>query len=135
MKIFRLIFPENSRDFYGKRWLNVVLRSVHLCGACGYAGGVLLDVTSEPVRIFYLVTAISGLIMMAIDIISNGIWIIQNRGWLIILKIFLLGQLPLIAPYEKWGLLGIVVLSSLVSHATANFRYYSPLHRRKIEKL
>ncbi|MCP4754696.1 MAG: hypothetical protein GY866_27765 [Proteobacteria bacterium] len=135
MSLLRIFFPENSRDFFGKRWLNVLLRSVHLVGASGYTGAVFFDVTSEPARIFYLVTALSGLVMVAIDIISNGIWIIQNRGWIIILKIILLGQLSLIAPYEKWGLLGVIVLSSLVSHATANFRYYSPFHRKKIEYL
>lgn len=133
MSLFRLVFPKDSRDFWGKRWLNVVMRSMHLCGASGYAGGILLDVASEQVRIFFLITAISGLIMMVVDIFSNGIWLIQNRGWLIVLKIILLGMLPLIAPYQKWGLLGIIILSSIVSHATADFRYYSPFFLKKLK--
>jgi len=111
------------------------MRTLHICAATGYGGGVLLDQPYEQIRLFYILTAISGLTMVLVDVFSNGIWLLQNRGWLIILKIVLLGTLWLIAPYEKWGLLGIIALSSIVSHGTANFRYYSPFFRRRIEDL
>jgi len=135
MNLFRLVFPEQNRGFWGKRWLNVYLRSAHLCGACGYSAGILFDVTSKHVLTFYLITAISGLLMIVIDVFTNGIWIIQNRGWMIILKTVLAGHLLLIAPYEKWGLFAIIIFSSIVSHATGNFRYYSVFHRKRVDLL
>lgn len=133
--MFRLIFPENSRRIPGKRWLSVILRSLHLCSASGYAGGFLFDVPYEQLRLFYITTAISGLLMILLDLVSNGIWLIQNRGWMIIVKVLLLGQLAVFSPYEKWGILGIVFLSGIVSHGTSGFRYYSILHRRMVEKI
>lgn len=135
MSLYRFVFPENSRRFPGKRWLNVVMRSLHLCSASAYTGGFLFDVPYEQLRFVYITTAITGLIMMLMDILSNGVWLIQNRGWLILLKVLLLGQLALIDPYQKWGILGIIFLSGIVSHGTAAFRYYSLFHRRMIEKL
>jgi hypothetical protein len=135
MGLFNFVFPKDSRHFFGKRWLNVLLRSVHLCSASGYAGGFFFDVPAEELRLFYIVTALSGLVMILFDVYSNGVWLIQNRGWMILLKVVLLGQLALIDPFQKWGIFGIILLSGVVSHGTAGFRYYSIFHRRMIEKL
>ena len=33
------LFPAESRQFYGQRWLNILLRSVHLLGVAGVGGG------------------------------------------------------------------------------------------------
>ncbi len=132
MSLQTIFFPEESRGFWGKRWINVLLRSLHLCGVGVYTGGVFFNVAPDLVLESYVFTAITGLIMMGIDIYSNGKWVIQNRGWLIILKVVLLGLLPHIGIYKKWGVIGIILLSSLVSHATADFRYFSPLHGKKI---
>ncbi len=135
MALFRLVFPENSRHFPGKRWLNVITRSFHLCAASGYAGGFLFDLPYEQLRPYYIATAVTGLLMIFLDLFSNGVWLIQNRGWLIILKIIFLGELILIDPYQKWGIFAIILLSGIVSHSTSGFRYYSIIHRRMIEKL
>lgn len=135
MNFFRVVFPEESRRFPGKRWLNVIIRSIHLCSASGYAGGFLFDVPYEQLRIFYIATALTGLAMILMDVLTNGVWLIQNRGWMILLKVILLGQLALIDPYQKWGILGIIFLSGIVSHGTAAFRYYSIYHRQMVEKL
>ena len=121
MSLLSLIFPQDSRHFFGKRWLNVLLRSVHLCSSSGYAGGFLFDVPAEQLRLLYIVTAITGLIMILFDVLSNGVWLIQNRGWMIILKVLLLGQLALLDPFQKWGIFGIILLSGIVSHGTAGF--------------
>ncbi|MFH2133408.1 MAG: hypothetical protein ABIK68_23765 [bacterium] len=133
--MFRFVFPEDSRHFPGKRWLSVIVRSFHLCFASGYAGGFLFDIPYEQLRLFYIGTAVTGLLMILMDLISNGVWLIQNRGWMIILKIVLLGQLALIDPYQKWGIFSVILLSGIVSHGTSGFRYYSIIHRRMIEKL
>lgn len=135
MSLFRLLFPENSRRFPGKRWLNVILRSLHLCSASAYAGGFLFDIPYEQLRFAYIVTAFSGLAMMLIDLLSNGVWLIQNRGWMIVLKVILLGQLALFDPHQKWAILGVIFFSGIISHGTASFRYYSVIHRRMIENM
>jgi len=135
MNLIRLIFPSESRRIPGKRWLNVIFRSLHLCSASTYAGGFLFDVPYEQLRIFYITTALTGLAMMLMDVLTNGIWLIQNRGWMMLLKVILLSHLALLDPFQKWGIVGIIFLSGIVSHGTAAFRYYSLAHRRMVENL
>lgn len=133
MKIKEILFPAENRTFLGKRWMKVILLNVHLCGVCGYVGGILFDVESDLLSTYFLFATISGFTLAAVEIYSNCIWLVQNRGWMILLKVGLLPLLHLTAPYEKWGLLAIVFLSGWISHAKGNFRYYSILHRRRID--
>jgi hypothetical protein len=132
MSLRQFLFPVESRSFWGKRWLNVIFRSVHLCGMGVYTGGVFFGVAQAAVMPSYLVTAFSGLAIMGMDLFGNFKFVFQNRGAFILVKLVLLGMLPHFPEYQKWGLLGIIVVSSVISHATANFRYYSLFHRKQI---
>ncbi len=132
MDLYRIFFPIESRGFWGKRWLNVVFRSIHLCGIGIYTGGVFFDIAPELILPSYLTSSLSGLAIMGMDLYSNGKWIFQNRGFFIVIKLILLGVLPHIGTYQKWGLLVVIVFSSVISHATADFRYYSLFHRKRI---
>jgi hypothetical protein len=132
MKLRKIFFPAESRRFFGKRWLNVIFRSLHLCGTGVYTGGVFFDVAPELICPSYLVSSLSGLAIMGMDLYCNGKWVLQNRGLFVLTKLILLGILPHIGEYQKWGILVIIVLSSLIAHATADFRYYSLFYRRRI---
>ncbi|MBU2510189.1 hypothetical protein KJ966_02590 [bacterium] len=132
MSLYRIFFPLESRSLWGKRWLNVVFRSLHLCSIGIYTGGVFFDISSELVMPSYIIAALSGLAIMAMDLYSNGKWIFQNRGLFIVIKIVLLGVLPHLGSYTRWGVLGIIIFSSYISHATADVRYFSVFHRKRI---
>ncbi len=132
MGLYNVLFPENSRTVPGKRWLNVVMRTLHLCGMGVYTGGVFFDVVSNMIFPSFIITAVTGLIIIAMDLVSNGKWIFQNRGIFIIFKIILIGLLPHVGIFKKWGIMGIIIISSYISHATADVRYYSFFHRKRI---
>ena len=132
MSVKQIFFPEESRSLWGKRWLNVIFRTAHLCGIAVYTGGVFFNITTELVMPSYLISAVSGLAIMVMDLYTNGKWVFQNRGLFIFIKIGLLGVIPHFGEFMKWGVLGIIVLSSYISHATADVRYYSVFHKRRI---
>ena len=135
MNLFRLIFPESNRHFAGKRWIRVILRSLHICGVSVVVGGVFFGVSTQQLAEFYMITLSSGLILMLIDIYTNGVWIIQNRGWLILVKIGILVNLSVFENNSKWVLLLIVFFSGIISHATSDQRYYSLYHRKRVDLL
>ena len=133
MELKNILFPPENRTFWGKRWIKVILLNLHLCGVCGYVGGVWVDAANNLLPTYLLIAITTGFILVAVEVYSNCVWILQNRGWMILLKVVLLPFLHFIAPYEKWGLLGIVFLSGWISHAKGNFRYYSIFHRKRID--
>ena len=132
MLIKELIFPEQSRGFIGKRWLDIILRTIHLLGLLGIAGGVLFAADKSLWFPYFLSTVLSGLAMISLSIWPNGKWLLQNRGLAIMVKFLLLFLLPFLPNYELHILVLIVIISGISSHAPARFRYYSPILGKEI---
>mgnify|MGYP000156022177 CR=1 FL=1 len=127
MKIKSLLFPSQARDFSGLRWLNITLRSLHLIGMAGMAGGYLYQTSLVALLPFWGITLYSGLAMVGLAIWANGRWLLQLRGWVVLFKLLLLWSLPwldgVIADGAAWGFIVIILLSSVIAHAPAKLRY------------
>ncbi len=132
MRIKSVLFPPQARDFRGLRWLNITLRSLHLVGMAGMAGAYLYQVSQSTLLPFWLITVYSGVVMVGLAIWSNGRWLLQLRGAVILVKLLLLWSLPwldrVIADGAAWGFIMIILLSSLIAHAPAKVRYRFVVH-------
>ncbi|MFO7593048.1 MAG: hypothetical protein R6X15_03250 [Pseudomonadota bacterium] len=135
MSPYRMLFPAGNRSFPAMRWVNILLRTVHLIGVAGLAGAYLYEVAPEEWRPYLWLTLISGIGMIAVSLYANGVWLLQLRGQVILFKLLLL-LFMLWWPVYKLELgLAVIVLSSVIAHAPGNLRYYSPWHRRRIDSI
>ena len=75
---------------------------------------------------------VSGSLLMLIDVVSNPVWIVQVRGIVIFVKLLLLVFLGGDPSLDRWLLIGVIVMSAVISHAPGKLRYYSVYHRRAI---
>ncbi len=134
-----IIFPSQPRDFPGLRWLNITLRSVHLVGMAGMAGGYLYQGSTVTLLPFWELTFYSGLVMVGLAIWANGRWLLQLRGWVILFKLLLLWVLPwldgVMSNGSAWGFVLIILLSSLIAHAPGKVRYRLVVHLRGVGAL
>ncbi len=132
MNLKVLLFPSSARDFHGLRWLNITLRSLHLLGMAGMAGGYLYQASAAALLPYWAITLYSGLAMVGLAIWSNGRWLLQLRGAVILLKLLILWTLPwfdsLFEDGGGWGFMLIILLSSVISHAPARLRYHFVVH-------
>ncbi len=130
-----LLFPRRSRGFSGLRWVNILLRTLHLLGMAGLGGGFFYAAIGDAWLGFLYLTLVSGVGMVLLSIWSNGIWLLQLRGHAILLKVLLL-LLALAWPAHKMALLvAVIIISGLIAHAPGNIRYYSIFYRKPIERL
>lgn len=130
-----LIFPRESRFFPGQRWVNVLFRTLHLVGLGGLGAGFLYPAADDSWRIYLDLVLLSGVGLMLISLYSNGIWLLQLRGQVILLKLLLLAMIPLFPGVTETLFILVILLSGWISHATGDMRYYSPFHRRRIDFL
>ena len=139
MSIKPLLFPPQARDFPGLRWLNICLRSAHLVGMAGMGGSYLFSTGLNPLLDFWLITLLSGLAMVGLAIWSNGRWLLQLRGWVILFKLLLLWLLPwldgVIANGAAWGFVVIILLSSVIAQAPGKVRYHFVVHLKGVRAL
>jgi len=130
-----LLFPRESRLFRGQRWVNILLRTLHLLGMAGIGGGYFYASAGDVWQGFLYLTLVSGLAMMLLSIWSNGIWLLQLRGHAILLKLVVLLLMLLWPVYQAAGLVLVIVISGLIAHAPGNVRYYSIFFRRRLDTL
>ncbi len=127
------LFPPRKRDFAGKRWLKIGLRTAHLMGLAGIGGGYFYRVDSALWLPFLWLIIVSGVLMLLVEVWSHGIWLLQLRGLAIILKIMLLGvgaTLP--DSLDPLLMMVIILISGVIAHAPGRLRYFSPFYRRRI---
>lgn len=135
MSLRQLLFPAESRLFPGQRWVNISLRTLHLIGVAGLGGGFLYTAEGDTWRAFLDLTIWSGIGLTIISLWNNGIWLMQLRGQAILLKLLLLGLMPLLPLLRLPLFITVLIISGVIAHAPAKVRYYSIYHRRMIEKL
>ncbi|PKO90096.1 MAG: hypothetical protein CVU18_01930 [Betaproteobacteria bacterium HGW-Betaproteobacteria-12] len=111
---------EQIRDFPGKRWLNLALRTAHLAGLV-LLGAALLG--AGDLRSGALLTFGSGLAMFAIDLWANPAHLGETAGAGILVKLALVGLMALLPEHALSLFWLVLALSALLSHAPGAFRH------------
>lgn len=129
------LFPIDKRDFPGRRWLSITLRTLHLIGIAGLAGAYLFHLPDNQWMPYLWLAVLSGFLMAAMAIYVDGIWLLQLRGQAIFLKLLLLSTVFwLFDEPQTMIYLLVIILSGVVSHAPGKVRYYSLWHRKVLTK-
>lgn len=129
------LFPIDKRDFPGRRWLSITLRTLHLMGIAGLAGAYLFHLPDDQWMPYLWLAVLSGFLMAAMAVYVDGIWLLQLRGQAIFLKLLLLSTVFWLFDEPQSGIyLLVILISGVVSHAPGKVRYYSLWHRKVLTK-
>ena len=110
------------RTFPGQRWVNILLRSLHLVGVAGLGAGFIHGLPESRWILFWYIAMSSGGALMLLYIWSSITWLLQTKGLVILFK---LGLLALAGLFPQWGsalFMAVVVLSSVMAHAPGAVR-------------
>ena len=112
------------RFFRGQRWLNIALRSLHIIGVVGMGTGFLTrHPPDDSFRLYLVLTLSTGLGMTLLDAWSNRQWLTQLSGQTVVLKVLLLGLIPLWPTAGEALFILVILISAVVSHAPARIRH------------
>jgi len=135
VKLYRLLIPTTPRAFPAQRWVRISLRTLHLIGVAGLGGGFLYDAEPAMWMPYLSLTLATGVAMVAIEVWSTGLWLIQVRGLSVMIKLALLLWLLRTDQFQLPLAVAIIVISGIVSHAPGSVRYFSVFHWQRLEKL
>lgn len=113
------------RRFPGQRWLNIGLRSAHLVGIAGVAGGFLFDLPETRWAVYWHLTLVTGMLLAALYVWTDAGWLLKLKGQAILAKLALLA---LAYAYPAWRMqlfLLIILLSAFFAHAPDRVRSYA----------
>ncbi|MGM0593680.1 MAG: hypothetical protein ACQETD_04000 [Pseudomonadota bacterium] len=118
-------FPTQARYFPGQRWLNILLRAAHLIGVAGIGGGFLFAVEESLWRPWWWLTLVTGVLLSLLYLYSDGRWLLQLKGQVILLKLILLALAFALPPWRAELFVLVILLSALIAHAPGAVRGYS----------
>ncbi|MGB0468221.1 MAG: hypothetical protein ACPGF7_11930 [Pontibacterium sp.] len=129
------LFPLNKRNFPGKRWLGISLRTLHLIGIGGLAGAYLYQLPESLWHNYLILAVVTGCLMACIEIYVDAIWLLQLRGQAIFIKLLLLSTVFWLFDKPQPEIYFIVmIISGIVAHAPGKVRYYSLWHRKVLTR-
>lgn len=108
------------RDFRGRRWLSVFLRSAHMVAVIAFAA-VLLTTTPLP-EYSGSAVLITGILIWLLDIWQKPGHLVEGAGLSMLLKLILIVGM-IYSPGLRVPLFWIIVIwSAVFSHAPSSFR-------------
>ena len=114
--------PSNRRDFPGRRWLLVALRSLHLVGVV-LVGSALLTGHDEYRRGAAALMLLTGLGLYGIEVWSKPRHAVELAGLFIPLKLLAVAAMVVLPQFAAALFWLLLIASSVVSHAPAHFRH------------
>ncbi|MDP6553077.1 MAG: hypothetical protein QGG71_00330 [Pirellulaceae bacterium] len=127
--LVNILVPDQPRVLpYARAW-NMAFRTIHI-GVTGILfGGHVFDVAAERLLIWLYLSIATGIGLIVIEAYPSCRWFYQGRGVAVLLKLVLLGIVPLLWDYRVAILSAVIIIASVGSHMPGRFRYYSLLHR------
>ena len=133
MNLFSVDPLPPNRNFPGQRWVRICLRSGHLLFMGLLVGGVAQGIPMSQLPEAYWGTLLTGGLFALLDFYNTFVWIYQIKGWVVILKIFLMAMAGQSEHNALLFLGAAVILGGISSHMPGSLRYYSVLHRRVLK--
>ena len=131
----KTFFPQRSRFFLGQRWINITLRAVHLASIV-LLGTSLLAINTEYLQQGAALTVLgSGFGLAVLYTFSNGAWLIQLCGQVVIAKLALVTAMTIWPDAAVVLFFVLIALSTAIAHAPASVRHYSIYHGCRLDHL
>ncbi len=111
---------DNVRDFPGRRWLNLSLRTIHLAGIV-LLGAALLGAGGITTGAW--LTLLSGIGMFAGDAWANPAHLREVAGFGVLVKLALVAVMAVFPPIALPVFWAILLFSTLLSHAPGRLRH------------
>jgi hypothetical protein len=120
-----LLFPAAPRRFKWARPAQLVLRSLHIAAMALVVGAIPFGGAYESLRLPILLTVVSGLLLLAIDLARDAAFLVQGSGVALLLKLGLLGLGALQPAARLPWYLAATLVASIGSHMPGSWRHFS----------
>jgi hypothetical protein len=133
MTLRELLLPEPRRRLPGARIWNVSARTIHLAATGTLLGGHVFGVDPANLLPWLWVAAISGGIILGIEVYGSLDWLCQLGGVAVLLKLAILCMIPFAWSVRVPLLFVVVLIAGVGSHMPGRLRHYSLLYRRVVK--
>lgn len=103
--------------------VRALLRTMHILGGGVLIGAFLFGQDAGVVHQWLVVTALSGVLLLATDLHASAAILFEVRGLAVVVKLLLLSLLGVLPGYEVSLLVAILSLGAVSSHLSRDVRH------------
>jgi hypothetical protein len=129
-----LLFPATPRCLPCERGINIAFRSLHLVAMGILLGGHAFEVAPERLRLWLVLTGITGAGLMGMELYRSCQWAYQGMGVAVWIKLALVAAAGLWWDQRVALLVLAAVIASVGSHMPGPCRHFSLLHGRVLDE-
>ncbi len=118
-----ILFPPQKRQWRAGRAARIALRTIHLVCFSALFGGHLFGIPPAELAVWLHLTVFSGAGLMALELYGSFDWLLHLAGVLVLVKLIILGLIPLLWKQRVALLTIAVVISSVGSHMPSALRH------------
>lgn len=126
------LFCSPPRRLPGARPVQVAARTAHVVAMGLVLGGVAYQAPAGALLPPLLVTALSGLLLLGIDLAKSFVFLYQGAGAAVLLKLLLLGLGHALPAWRLELYLAATAIAAIGSHMNRTWRHFSLLHGREL---
>ncbi len=128
----RALFPDPPRVLPYARAISIGFRTFHIAAIGILLGGHVFALPATSLFPWLILSIVSGVGLMGIELYSSCKWLYQGKGVLVLVKLLLIAAVAVFWTQRVWLLLAALIIGLVGSHMPGRFRYYSIIHRRVI---
>ncbi|WP_238028259.1 MULTISPECIES: hypothetical protein [unclassified Photobacterium] len=120
--------------FWCQRLAKTAIRALHILGVAVSSAGFMFAVDKSLWINWWLLAMMSGVTMMSLEIYRSKLWLIQLKGILTFVKLFMLLSIVWLPVHQAHIYIAVILLSVFIAHGPAGLRHYSIWHRKRIDE-
>ncbi|PSV27315.1 MULTISPECIES: hypothetical protein [unclassified Photobacterium] len=120
--------------FWCQRLAKTTIRALHILGVAVSSAGFMFAVDKALWINWWVLAMMSGVTMMSLEIYRSKLWLIQLKGILTFVKLFMLLSIIWLPAHQAHIYIAVILLSVFIAHGPAGLRHYSIWHRKRIDE-
>ncbi|KJG34924.1 membrane protein [Photobacterium angustum] len=124
----------SETQFWCQRLAKTTIRALHILGVAVSSAGFMFAVDKALWINWWVLAMMSGVTMMSLEIYRSKLWLIQLKGILTFVKLFMLLSIIWLPAHQANIYITVILLSVFIAHGPAGLRHYSIWHRKRIDE-
>ena len=117
----------------GRRSIEIAVRTAHIAAMALLAGGHHFGAAPPSLRVWGVLTAATGAVLLAGEASHSRHWVYQARGVISLVHVGVLALIALAPSSARAAVVAAMIIGSVGSHLPRGVRKWSLRHRRPVD--
>ncbi len=123
----------SAKSITGRRTIEIAMRTAHIAAMALLVGGHHFSAASASLRPWHVLTAVTGVALLASEASHSRHWVYQARGLVSLVHVGVVALIVVAPGMARVAIAAALIIGSIGSHLPRTVRKWSLRHRRIVD--